>query len=228
MPRQWSQLSVGTDKSEPRGSFAKLGLSIRRESTESMVSMASEPASYSNNLYVASGIWLAEKKLDTVETNIVARSSGSDPQSAGKKFGEDERGDKTTFADAFGPEVEQQNFSSRLVGMLWSNPVAGHSAPQQRQKARPTSSGLGRRNVRERGSLGGRNRQSAHNMTSLDSISASVLGTPDADIAGSTVFDYVVPKRHMSHRVRAAARKVDPGRWLRRRMHRNADRRNKF
>lgn len=69
MIRQLSENSRSshTSREGRMSSFSGLFTS-RKDSIDSYVSIAaSEPVSYSNNLYVANDIWLTEKKLDSVE-----------------------------------------------------------------------------------------------------------------------------------------------------------------
>jgi hypothetical protein len=232
MHRQWSQLSVATDNSESRrmSSFTRQMRFSRKDSTDSLMSAASEPVSYSNNLYVASDIWLAEKKLDTVEGEIIHRQDEKARR----------RGHPKNVADAFGHEAESQNFSSRLVGMLWSNPVASNSGvQQQRRSQRPASHsrrfGRGGYQVKERGTVGKGGKftaapspRMADNMPGAFPHVQSNMSVRPQYQTKEQVSGNDMPRKMMSYHVKEAAKKGSPARWLRRRVHRRAERKEMF
>jgi hypothetical protein len=227
MPRQWSQLSSATDMSDGRRKSSFARRYSRRDSQDSVFSGASEPLSYSNNLYVASDIWLAEKKLDNVEGEIIQRE--------GDKARRRQRMRKDPH-DPFGEHAESQNISSRLVGLLWSNPVASNAAGACASRRQPNG---GRRQRRgqagERGGVGSEGKfTSKQSFTMVDNMPGafphveSNIGGRARQYSREDLNSHDIPRKHMSYHVKQVAKKADVGRWLRRRVHRRAERRDLY
>lgn len=196
----------------------------RRDSEDSLMSAASEPVSYSNHLYVSSDIWLAEKKLDVVEDGIIERED----KKARRRRGRPE----ATSCDAFSPEAEGQNFSSRLIGMLWSSPAAHNPvAPRHGAPQGYAGRGMGRGNyrVRERGNIDTGIRATAipdshgprpvSSMPKVDSYAA--LAERDQIMRSGRI----EPKKSGMYFVRKALKRADVARWIRHRSNLRAERR---
>lgn len=229
MRRQWSQLSAATDQSEGRrkSSFSRQFRLSRRDSQDSMMSGASEPVSYSNNLYVSSDIWIAEKKLDNVEGEIMQREDDK-----ARRRGVPRR----DVHDAFGEDAESQNFSSRLVGLLWSNPVTANPSVNTARGDRRHAGSVrrngrrGRGQARERGAVGKEGKfmasdQMGDNMPGALPHVFSNVGRGQHQTK-EEVASQDLARKQMGYNVREIAKKADPARWFRRHAHRRAERRD--
>lgn len=231
--RQWSHVSAGPDANETRrrSSFSRQLRSFRGESQDSLASLASEPASYSNKLYLSSDIWLTEKKLDSVEGDIKKRE-----EEKIRRRGKPRR----DVHDVFGRESESQNFSSRLVGLLWSNPVTSNPAvPSRGNAGRKDSHRKGRaerrRNGPERGALGTDGKfapKAAYHLSdNMPGTLPHVQSTAQAGGSTGPTQDELefIELQNTSHRqrgyyVKELARKADPVRWYRRHVLKRAER----
>lgn len=231
--RQWSHVSAGTDATENRrrSSFSRQLRSFRGESQDSLASLASEPASYSNKLYLASDIWLTEKKLDNVEGDIKKRE-----EEKIRRRGKPRR----DVHDVFGRESESQNFSSRLVGLLWSNPVTSNPATASRSNAgRKDSHRKGRVERRglgpERGALGNDGKFAPRGAYHLsDNMPGALPHVHSTNHTGQSTsqnqdeLEFIElqngSQRQRGYYVKEFARKADPLRWYRRHVMKRAER----
>jgi hypothetical protein len=201
----------------------------RRDSEDSFKSMASEPVSYSAQTYVASDIWLAERKLDLVEDGILDREE----KKASRR--------RARAADVFSVESESQDFSSRIVRMLWANPVAHNpaatSCPPEPRSLRSRRNARGQYRVQEKGNLASGRGPSPHYLNPGMPHSKSAVGTGGQDFLAQPGFDPSYPdaggnayesggsfgRRNAFRRV---VRKADFARWVRYRANLRAERRN--
>lgn len=231
--RQWSHVSAGPDAIEARrrSSFSRQLRGFRGESQDSLASLASEPASYSNKLYLSSDIWLTEKKLDSVEGDIKKRE-----EEKIRRRGKPRR----DVHDVFGRESESQNFSSRLVGLLWSNPVTSNpAAPSRATAGKKDSHRRGRterrRNGPERGALGADGKfapkASCHLSDNMPGALPHVNSTGPSRESPAPTQDELEfielqnrSQRQRGYYVKELARKADPVRWYRRHVMKRAER----
>lgn len=231
--RQWSHMSSGTEAndSKRRSSFTKQLLNFRGESQDSLVSQASEPISYSNKLYLASDIWLTEKKLDNVEGDIRNRE-----EEKVRRRGKPRR----DVHDVFGRESESQNFSSRLVGLLWSNPVTANPAVPsrsnlERKESRRNGPVQRRDHGPERGALGINGKfapkamhHMADNMPGAMPHVNSTLHNESSATQTKDELEFIKLQtschRQRGYYVKELARKADPVRWYRRHVMKRAER----
>lgn len=201
----------------------------RRDSEDSLMSAASEPVSYSNHLYVSSDIWLAEKKLDVVEGGIIEREDKKARRRRGRPG--------ASSSDAFSPEAEGQNFSSRLIGMLWSSPAAHnpmgprHGAPRHGDPHGLAGRGIGRGNyrVRERGNIDTGVHGTVHNdahgprpATSMPKVDSYAAMAERDQIMRS---GRILPKKNGMYFMRKALKRADIARWIRHRHNLRVERR---
>lgn len=191
----------------------------RRDSEDSLLTMTSEPQAFSDSTYVAGDIWLAEKKLDQVESNIIARESNRN---------ESRRGDgpvphirhtpsqrRAVASDPFSAHNENVEGSSRFVRMLWSGPAVHDPTPRSRPRAQHGSARADTRG-RDKGTAA----QQAH-----EGHFARVSSAGDAHMYGE--FDPLYGgRRHSMRRFKAVAKRMDVARWWRRQSHLRAERRD--